>query len=212
MVTDSNDDWGQGLKWTKTYMDQHPANECWFDYNNPLVDPAYYGIPCKPLPSGMALMIGKGTANVPTTISGTVLISATDATGIHWGPGSLNPYQAILDRRPDAEIDNVVLVYHGSFDISQLAGQNDAANAFTLLRQHRIPEALAAAQTAVQLAPDNARVNATLGRVLSAAGRVQEARQANAKALQLAEAVHPEFQQSLIQSLKTQLNSGGAAH
>jgi hypothetical protein len=44
LVTDSNDDWGQGLKWTNAYMKQHPAHDCWFNYFNFLVNPAYYGI------------------------------------------------------------------------------------------------------------------------------------------------------------------------
>src|SRR6202007_3117947 len=35
VVTDSNADWGQGLKWTKSYLDQHPAPQCWFDNYNP---------------------------------------------------------------------------------------------------------------------------------------------------------------------------------
>ena len=31
-ATDSDADWGQGLKWTKTYLDQHADNNCWFDF------------------------------------------------------------------------------------------------------------------------------------------------------------------------------------
>jgi 4-amino-4-deoxy-L-arabinose transferase-like glycosyltransferase len=39
-ASDSNADWGQGLKWTKTYLDQHPDNNCWFDYHgNPASTP-----------------------------------------------------------------------------------------------------------------------------------------------------------------------------
>jgi hypothetical protein len=203
LVTDSNDDWGQGLKWTKSYLDKHPANDCWFDYKIPMVDPAYYGISCKPLPNSMSLLgFGSLPASLPTTISGTVLISATDASGIHTGPGSLNPYQSFADRKPDEEIGNVILVYRGSFDISLLVALTDARKASRLFRQYQIPEALALAQRAVQLAPNNAWVNAELGRILIAAGRTQEGQQANANALRLAKTDHPEFQKNLIEVLE----------
>jgi heme/copper-type cytochrome/quinol oxidase subunit 4 len=212
VLTDSNDDWGQGLKWTKTYMDKHPAQDCWFDYSDPLIDPAYYGIHCRPLPSAMGLLFGMNSASVPTTISGTVYISATEASGLMWGPGSLNPYKSIVDRRPDEEIGNVILVYRGDFDVTRLAALSDAGNAAMLLRIHRIPEALAAAQTAVQLAPDNAEVNAILGWALLSSGRAAEGQQTLITALHLAQADHPEFQGFLIRSIEQQLHGGGGAH
>jgi hypothetical protein len=197
-VVDSNDDWGQGLKWTKTYLDRHPASQCWFDYMDPLVDPAYYGIPCKPLPSNMGLLVGLAPAPVPSTISGTVLISTTDISGLMSGPGSLNPYQTFLDRQPDDRIGNVILVYRGTFDVSLLAALTDAAKATSLLRQHQISEALALAQTAAQLAPDSAKANRVLGNALSASGRAADAQKAFATAQHLARTVHPEYQKNLL--------------
>lgn len=206
MVADANDDWGQGLKWTKSYIDQHPTSDCWFDYFDPLVDPAYYGIHCKPLTSSYGFwfnpLMGQGLPSLPTTITGTVYISAVDASGLYWGPDSLNPYTSILARRPDAEIGNVVLVYRGTFDISRLAALNSASGASALFKQKRIAEALPLAQRAVQLAPNNAWVNAELGRMLIAAGRTQEGQQVNANALRLAKTDHPEFQKYLIQVLE----------
>lgn len=203
-VADSNDDWGQGLKWTKSYLDQHPAKDCWFDYMNPFVNPAYYGIACKPLPNNIALIwgVGRMPASLPSTISGTVLISSSDASGMISGPGSLNPYQVFADRKPDAEIGNVILAYHGTFNVSGISAIIDARNAAALYRQRRIAEALALAQQAVQLAPDNAFANAELGRILIAAGREQEGRQVNANALRLATTDHPEFQKDLIEVLE----------
>ena len=116
--------------------------------------------------------------------------------------GSLNPYQSFADRKPDEEIGNVILVYRGSFDISLLVALTDARKASRLFRQYQIPEALALAQRAVQLAPNNAWVNAELGRILIAAGRTQEGQQANANALRLAKTDHPEFQKNLIEVLE----------
>jgi hypothetical protein len=204
VVADSNNDWGQGLKWTKTYLDQHPAKECWFDYNSPLIDPAYYGIACKPLPNSIALSwgLGKLPASLPTTISGAILISSTDASGLISGPGSLNPYQGFTDRKPDAQIGNVILVYNGSFDISPVTAIVDARNAARLMQQHRLDEAVSLAEIAARLAPNNAFVNAELGRILIAAGRTQEGQQVNATALRLALTDHPEFQKNLIAVLE----------
>jgi hypothetical protein len=96
LVSDSNADWGQGLKWAKIYLDHHPTSGCWFDYYNPTIDPAYYGIHCKPLLSGAGHAFGFGTAPIPSTIAGTVLISATEVVGLKWGPDALNPYQVFL--------------------------------------------------------------------------------------------------------------------
>jgi hypothetical protein len=212
LVTDSNADWSQGLKWTKTYMDQHPDSNCWFDYNNPLVDPVYYGIHCKPLPNAIALYAGFGPLPVtqPSTISGTILVSATDASGMTSGPGSLNPYRIFAEGKPDEEIGNVILAYHGTFDVSLLAALNDAANVFKLIAQHRTSEALGLARAAAQLAPNNARVNAALGRALLASGRTREGQQANANALRLAKTDHPEFQKGLIEDLEQPTRQGPA--
>ncbi len=100
MVADANDDWGQGLKWTKSYMDQHPASDCWFDYFDPLVDPGYYGIHCKPLTSSYGFWLtpltGRPLPSLPSTITGTLYISAAEASGLYWGPDSLNPYTSIV--------------------------------------------------------------------------------------------------------------------
>lgn len=198
LVVDSNSDWGQGLKWTKKYLDQHPASDCWIDYNNPVVDPAYYGINCKLLPSGLGHLIGMMPRSTPSTISGTVFLSATDATGLHWGPGSLNPYKIFHDREPDDIIGNIVLVYRGSFDVPLLAAQTDAAAAKVLLRQHRFPEALALAQHAAQEAPDSAEINHVLAQTLIASGRNAEGQQANANTIRLAKTIYSEYQKGLL--------------
>ena len=202
IVTDSNADWGQGLKWTKAYLDRHPASECWMTYSDPVVDPAYYGIHCKTLTSGMAHVIGMGAGPVPPTISGTVLLSATDEEGLLWGPGSLNPYQVFRGLQPDAKIGNVMLVYHGTFDLPLLAAQSNATAAIGLLRQRRLPEAVAMAENAARLAPDSAEVYATLGEVLMASGRTEEGKQAMAKAIHLAETIEPDYQKHLLDYLR----------
>jgi hypothetical protein len=203
VVTDANADWGQGLKWTKTYLDQHPGPNCWFDYHgNPGVSLVYYGIPCKPLLSGFAHVVGRGGVPVPSTISGTVLVSSTETDGILWGPDNLNPYQPFRDRTPDATIGNIIFVYRGTFNVPLLAAETNASAATVLLRQGRLPQALALVQAAAQLAPDSADINAVLSQTLLASGRTAEGQQAIATALHLAQINHPEYQRDLIDQLQ----------
>jgi hypothetical protein len=202
-VTDANADWGQGLKWTKTYLDQHPDPNCWFDYHgNPGVSLAYYGIPCKRLLSGFSHVVGLGSPPVPSTISGTVLVSSTETSGILWGPDNLNPYAPFRDRTPDATIGNIIFVYRGTFNVPLLAAEANASAAIGLARQGRLPQALALAQTAAQQAPDSADINAVLAQILLASGRTAEGQETIATALHLAETNHPEYQKDLIDRLQ----------
>ncbi len=83
-----------------------------------------------------------------------------------------------------------------------LAALDSASNASALFKQKRIADALPLAQRAVEMAPNNAWVNAELGRILIAAGRTQEGQQVNANALRLAKSDHPEFQKRLIEVLE----------
>jgi 4-amino-4-deoxy-L-arabinose transferase-like glycosyltransferase len=202
-TTDANADWGQGLKWTKRYLDQHPDANCWFDYHgNPTVSLAYYGISCKPLLSGFSHLVGVPVAPVPSTIKGTVLVSSTEVDGVLWGPDDLNPYRIFRDRTPDATIGNIILVYRGTFNVPLLAAESNASAATALLRQGRIPEAVSLAQTAVQQDRDCADAQAVLGQVLLASGHAAEGREALATALHLAQTNHPEYQRVLLDRLK----------
>lgn len=202
VVTDANADWGQGLKWVKAYVDDNHLSNCWFAYNMPLVDPAYYKIGCKPLLSAIgSLGVGPKVA-VPPSISGTILISATEAEGLLWGPDVLNPYEVFKQRRPDALIGNVVLVYSGTFDVPLLAAHSRVQAAYGLLQEHKMGEAIAEAQSAVRLAPDSAKINAALAQVLMAAGQKTEGQRALATAIHLARTIHPDFQAQLIHSIE----------
>ena len=193
LVGDSNGDWAQGLKWTKTYIDANHVTDCWFDYSDPVVNPAYYGIPCRPLTSGWVHRSIPGPVGLPATISGTVLISASELSAHLWGPGVLNPYEQFSHLRPDAVLGNIVLVYRGSFHVPLIAAYSHLAAATALGRAHKLPEALAEAQQAAQLAPDSADIQAGLSSNLMA-GKTAEANQAKATALHLRQTVHPEFQ------------------
>jgi 4-amino-4-deoxy-L-arabinose transferase-like glycosyltransferase len=200
VVTDSNADWGQGLKWVKSYVDRNHITDCWFDYSVPTVDPHYYGIDCKPL---LSSMYGFGKVSpVPPSISGTILISATELEGLMWGPDVLNPYEQFKSRRPDAVIGNTVLVYRGTFDVPLLAAHSQESGAIAHLFQGKLPEAITEEQAAVKEAPDSAEMHATLGRILMMAGRTTEGRQELDTALHLARTIHPDYQANLIRSIE----------
>ena len=124
LLTDSNADWGQGLKAAKRYLDTHGIHDCWFAHYGWDVNPAYYGIACRPLPSGIDYRFGAPLPPVPPNIAGTVLISASEADGNYWGEP--NPYAQFLYRRPDALIANSILVFRGSFDVRLLSSISHA--------------------------------------------------------------------------------------
>jgi hypothetical protein len=202
LMAGTNGDGGQSLRWVKRYLDANHITECWFDYVDPFVDPAYYGIPCEPLVSESTLAGSPFLGLVPPTIAGTVLISATEAAGRTREPDSLNPYAVFNHLQPDAKPGNIVLAYRGAFNVPLLAAYSHSLAAKTLAGQGRLLEALAEAQQAADLAPNSASMQAALGLTLMQAGRTQQGLEVNATALRLARAVDPQFQSQLIRFLQ----------
>jgi hypothetical protein len=194
LLTDSNADWGQGLRAAKSYLDAHGIKDCWFAHYGWNVNPAYYNIPCKPLPEAIAHMFGGTLPPVPARIEGTILVSGSEADGDYWGPGDLNPYEQFLHRRPDDLIANSILVFHGQFDVPLLAALSVMNHAQRLAGRQEWDQALAEAHTAIGLAPRSAEAHAVLGNILLAMGRTEEARRPFQEALSLAQTDHPQFQ------------------
>jgi 4-amino-4-deoxy-L-arabinose transferase-like glycosyltransferase len=202
LMAGTDGDGGQGLKWLKSYLDTNHISDCWFDYINPFVDPKYYGIQCKPLVSEAVLLGSPLLGQVPPTISGTVLISVTEMDSRSWEPDALNPYAQFSHLQPDAKPGNVVLVYHGTFNVPLLSAYSHSLTAKRLADEGKMAEAVAEAQEAVKLAPDSASIQAGLGLTLMEAGQKQEGQQVNATALRMARSVYPEFHGPLIQLLE----------
>jgi predicted Zn-dependent protease len=118
------------------------------------------------------------------------------------GPDTLNPYAQFSHLQPDANLGNVVLVYHGTFAVPLAAAYSHSATAEGLAKQGKMAEAITEEREAVKLAPDSANIQAGLGLTLIKAGQNQEGQQVNATALRLARSVHPEFQERLIRMLE----------
>src|SRR5262249_55496144 len=115
-LSDSNVDWGQGLRETRQYLAQHNIKDCWLAYFGS-ADPAYYDLPCKLLPDPFLRWWGDPIEVPPESYHGTVLISGTEVAAPYWGPDALNPYATFLNRRPVANIGGSILVFDGDVDL-----------------------------------------------------------------------------------------------
>ena len=206
-LTDSNSDWGQQLKSVGQYLDQRGVKECWFVYFAAgVAEPSYYGIPCKPLPTINTLWLNE-PIEVPETINGPVLISASNLSGVEFGPGPLDPYGQFKLLKPTAVIDRGVFVFDGQFDLPLAAAISKVQKAQNLAHANQLDQALQEARAAVALAPNAIQTQLALGDVLLAMGEVEQARACYEKALELAKTIEPEFQIRSVPDIEQRLKS-----
>lgn len=210
-LSDSSADWAQQLHAVKRYTDEHHIQKCWFVYfGTGVIDYDYYKIPCKLLPTVESIWLGTPSDATPA-IDGPVFISAVNLTGFEFGPPPLNPYEQFKPLKPADVIDSSVFVYEGHFEIPLASALAHAQKAGIFLAEKNPSQAWSEAQNAIALAPTSARVNATMGEVLDAMGKREEARVFYTSALKLATTMQPDFQKSLIPSLRRRLAEGDAA-
>ena len=206
-LTDSNADWAQQLKSVKQYLDARGVKDCWFVYFAAgVAEPGYYGIPCKPLPTINTLWLNE-PIEVPASIDGPVLISASNLSGLEFGPGPLDPYGQFKLLKPTAVIDRGVFVFDGKFDMPLAAAISKVQKAQNLAQAKQLDQALQEAQAAVALAPDSIRTQLALGDILLAMGQPQQARASFEKALELAKTIEPEFQIRSVPEIEQRLQS-----
>jgi hypothetical protein len=194
-LSDSSVDWGQDLKRVGRYLREENVTDCWLAATvSMVVDPSDYGIRCKPLPVFFDGAMGSSAPKPapPATVSGNVLISATELSGTYWGPGELNPYHQFREREPDANLGGGVLLYKGQFEIPVLSGEARAPEARKLLSEARIEEATALLQEAIGLAPRSVRLRFLLAAALAKAGRGEEAEQQREQGRKLADELYPD--------------------
>jgi hypothetical protein len=206
-VTDSSTDWGQQLIGTKKYLDQRGVKECWFAYFvQPAIEFQSYGIPCKPIPTPDSGFFGE-QIDVPPTITGPVLISASDLTGYEYGSNVLNPYREFQKLRPTAVIERGVFVFDGTFNVPMASALGHAQRARTLLGGQKLDEALSEAQAAVVLAPDAMQSQMAMGDVLTAMQRGDEAHSAYQKAMVIAKIMEPSAQEIWVAEIQKKLGA-----
>ncbi|MFL6284386.1 MAG: phospholipid carrier-dependent glycosyltransferase [Pyrinomonadaceae bacterium] len=205
-LSDSNADWGEQLKETKKYLDARGVKDCWFVYfAEGVAEPAYYGIPCKPLPTINTLWVNQ-RIEVPASIDGPVLVSASNLSGFEFGPGPLNPYEQFKRLRPTTVVGRGVFVFDGHFDLPLASALGRVQKAQNLLAEGQAGQALSEAQAAVALAPEAVQTRLMLGDALAASGRPTEARAEYERALSLAKSIEPEFQVRSVPDIERKLS------
>ncbi len=138
-----NNDWGQGLKELKTYLDRHPGEPCWFA--SPYwMDIQPYGIPCRQFLGGHA-------EPIPPQVRGVVVLSNVliSDTTIPW-------LATFAHATPTTQLaGSALLVYEGDFDTHLTAGETERFASIHAMSASNFPEALRHARRAVELVPDN---------------------------------------------------------
>lgn len=206
-LTDSNADWAQQLKSLKKYLDGRGIKDCWFVYfAEGVIDTKYYGIPCKPLPTITTLWLNQST-EVPPSIDGPVLISASNLSSVELGPGSLDPYGQFKRLPPTAVIEYGIFVFDGHFDVPLAAALDRTQKARNFLQNKELAKALVEAQEAVRLAPDSVTTQLVLGDTLREMGELTQARALYEKALHLAKTIEPDFQVRSLPGIEGRLSS-----
>ena len=191
-LSDSNVDWGQQMIATKKYIDAHGITSCWFAYfPESGIRFRDYGIPCKTLPTPDTMWFGEQT-DVPPVIEGPVFISASDLAGEELGSNVLNPYRNFQRLRPSALIEDGVFVFDGMFEVPLASALGHVQRSQIFLDRQQFDEALAEAQAAVSVAPNNMQPVMMLGDVLTRMHRDADASAAYQKALAVAQTMEPE--------------------
>ncbi len=192
LLTDSNVDWGQGLTAMKQYIDQRQIKNCWFAYFGSMIaDVSYYGIPCKVLPPAFAASIQLRMPIVPPQVDGPVFISATEVSQTFSNADWVNPYLPFQRMPPSALIADSILVYDGKVDMSQVSALTHENLAMQLMREQKFDQALAEAETAVEVAPNRPAAHVTRSAILLAMGRSAEALDEIRKADTMADTILP---------------------
>jgi hypothetical protein len=195
-LSDSNTDWGQQLIATSAYLRDHHITHCYFAYFvTPFVLPKDYGIPCVYLPTPDSSGSGD-LPNVPLTIDtaadGPILISAGDLNAFEFGSSVLNPYQSLMNVRPNAFIQDGILVFNGRFTLPLAAALPHVDRAQVFFDAHNNPAALNEAILAQSLAPNAVQPELALGNTEAAAGNKETARRAYARAITTINTMDPD--------------------
>lgn len=187
VLSDSNVGWSSGLKAVETYLSDHHITRCWFAYEG-VANPAYYHIPCKPLP---ALFAGRAYPQlqgiVPQEIHGPVLIGSLALVGSDYGPGDMNPYQQFNNLRPDAILQGEILVFNGSYQVPAVSALSHLGMASLLFRSGHPHQAIAEARQAEILDPNSFSTHEMLTSLYVKTGQLALARAEYQTALHLYE-------------------------
>ena len=210
-LSDSNTDWGQQLKYVKSYLDGHAGQPCYFAYfEQGAADFRDYGIQCQVLPTGSGAWTGIGSMHFGSdpNVTGLVLVSDGVMAGADI-PGKMNPYASFREIKPLATIDRGVYVFQGSFNLGAAAAIEHVSAAGKLQTAGQYEGALNEAKEARTLDRESAAGWKAEGAALEALHRPEEARAAYQSALRAGE-LDPVFEKELVEELEKK-TAGGAA-
>jgi hypothetical protein len=166
---DSNVDWGQSLYLVRDYVKQHGIHDCWIAWFG-MRKPQLVGIPCRALAGPMFLEAWDWELPpvLPDRFDGTLLISST-LTNLR-----LFPYGTFLDRRPDHVIGAGVFVFHGGFDLPEIAAERRAARGWWYMNHAQPERAIEEFQAAVEHVHAQRLVRSLYAWALQSAGRPED--------------------------------------
>ncbi len=114
-----------------------------------------------------------------------------------YGSNALNPYRDFARLTPVASIQDGVEVYEGTFRVPLASALSYVAESSQLVAKRDFAGAVAAAEEAVAIAPDEYELEVTLGDALAAAGRQEEAKVAYRRALDVVKTMDADAQETL---------------
>ncbi len=193
VLADSNADSGQGLIAARNFLERERIVDCWLAYFGS-ADPGYYNLPCKLLPDNYSVWWEAPAEIAPDNLQGTLLIGATEAAGVYWGPAELNPYGQFLTLPPAEVLGGSLLVFKGRFQLPAAAARARLDSIWRLRLPGQTDEALAEADAAVNLAPQMVYARYARAYLLAMKNEKVQARKEYETALHLARTIHPEYQ------------------
>lgn len=203
-LSDSNVDWGQGLREAQQYLERRNIKDCWLAYFGS-ADPAYYHLPCKLLPDPFLRWWNDPIQIPPENYHGVVLISGTEIAAPYWEADALNPYSRFLHAKPVANIGGSLLVYEGDVDLRRASAIAHMYKAWDLIKAKNQEAAVQEALKAGDLAPDHPGPPFIIGYILVQAKRPEAARIQLEDCLKLAGADQLELQSDWVRAAKAQL-------
>jgi len=203
-LSDSNADWGQGLREVRAYLVRRNIHDCWLAYFGS-ADPAYYQLPCKLLPDPFLRWWRVPVDIPPETFHGVLLISGTEIAAPYWEAEAFNPYSGFLQAKPAATIGGSILVFEGNVDLRRAAATAHLYKALDRMNARDQEGAIQEALQAQVLDPQHPGPSFLLGYILAQSHRAEAARLQLEESVKLAHAAHPDFESNWETAAKAQL-------
>lgn len=169
---DSNVDWGQSLSQVRDYIARHGITDCWIAWFGAR-KPPLAGLPCRMLAGPGYVEAGDTELApiLPERFSGTVFVSNTLVDY------DLYPYRYFAEHPPNDVIAGSVLVYHGDFDLPEIAAERRASRGWWYLNHQQGAQGVEEFAAAEPHVVARGNMLSLYGWALEVAGRPADARE-----------------------------------